>query len=683
MINNSGTWDEQTDASFGNDYGGAESRFVNLGSFLKSITAGMTTFQPGFNFSQSGRLQVQGGTITFNGGYSPTGGTLRFGRSSAGLGGQINIPAGTVALNDTLAVDLLNGYVPATGDAFTPLNYAAHTGAFGNFDLPPLAGGRNWQVEHGVTGVTLRVTGPPAASPLQISGVVTNSAGNPVAGAAVFAFVDPAATNPIQNGSFELPTNGGADAVLFGVGSTGIAGWTVVGPPGANVAVHSAFLGAAAAGVQYLDLTGATGSGGVTQSFPTVAGRKYALVFAHGAYSIQGSASVLSVTIGADSYAFGETTAGLGLHWKEEILPFTATGNQTAITFRDLAGFDANNNFVDAVRIVAQDFGTVLGAVTDAAGRYQFPVAGGQYQVGVHGLPVLGYNDPTNQLVTVGAASVVVNFAATTLTGPSYRVTAGVNPANAGTVTGAGHPYPAGATVTLAAVAATNAPWIFTSWTELGLLQSTNPTYNFTLSRDRQLVANFTLPDYQITATNQPADAGSVSGTGTFTWGTTNTLLAIPAFGYRFTNWTENGLVLATTPALTVGVFSNRAFVAHYVETNLSHVVSVATAPPGLATVTGAGTYTNGATRTFTAPAVVTNGPTRFVFQQFTLNGVAVANTPSYAKTFSTADPGSLQLVAEYRAQNILPLVLPPRAACPTRSGPRRISRSPCNLIAA
>ncbi len=76
--------------------------------------------------------------------------------------------------------------------------------------------------------------------------------------------------------------------------------------------------------------------------------------------------------------------------------------------------------------------------------------------------------------------------------------------------------------------------------------------------------------------------------------GSTNTLSAQPAFGYKFSHWTENGVTLGVNPILSTVVYSNRLFVAHYAEAHLIHVVTNRRAAGGLTAVSGAGTFGNG-----------------------------------------------------------------------------------------
>ena len=239
-----------------------------------------------------------------------------------------------------------------------------------------------------------------------------------------------------------------------------------------------------------------------------------------------------------------------------------------------------------------------------------------------------------------------------------YNIAAGVNPPGSGTITGAGQ-YVIGSVAELTATpVTTDKPYSFLNWTENGTFQTASNTYRFSVTRDRQLTAIFTLPTFQITAVSQPAVGGMVAGAGTYSYGVTNTLRAISNEGYRFTNWVENGSVVGTQTNLSFVVYSNRAFAARFVEANVFHVVTTATLPPGVASVTGAGTYNNGQTVSFVAPAAITNGPIAYTFKRFTQNGNPFGNSPSVSKTFSTLDSTNVAIVAEYDGRSILPVVV-------------------------
>ena len=85
------------------------------------------------------------------------------------------------------------------------------------------------------------------------------------------------------------------------------------------------------------------------------------------------------------------------------------------------------------------------------------------------------------------------------------------------------------------------------------------------------------------------------------------------------------------------------------------HVVTTATAPPGVVAVGGAGTYNNGQSTTISAPAMVTNAPSVYAFKQFTLNGSLFGTSASFLKTFATTDPTNMAFVAEYQLVDLTP----------------------------
>ena len=261
-------------------------------------------------------------------------------------------------------------------------------------------------------------------------------------------------------------------------------------------------------------------------------------------------------------------------------------------------------------------------------------------------------------MVTMNNANQTVNFTVVPLSvSEQFTITTAVNPPGSGTVSPGGT-YNEGATVTLTAAPITiSLPYSFSSWTENGVFQSSNPAYSFTADRNRNLVANFVLPVYVIIATNNPSSARDGRWGGSFTYGTTNILTAQPGFGYTFSNWTEGGSIVGTGSVLTTVVFANHTFTANYAAANVMHVVTTATSPPGLAVIPGAGTYANGQTANFTAPALVTLGPDNYTFKQFTLSNTVVSTSNAFSKTFSTLDATNLEYVAVYTASSILPLL--------------------------
>jgi len=152
------------------------------------------------------------------------------------------------------------------------------------------------------------------------------------------------------------------------------------------------------------------------------------------------------------------------------------------------------------------------------------------------------------------------NFAVASAT---YTVTLGASPAAGGSVSGNGT-FAADSLQTVTAVA--NAGYTFVKWTEGGLEVSATPAYTFTLSANRNLVANFAevADKYTITLTRSPNAGGSVTGNGEFDAGTPRTVTATANANYTFVNWTEGGVVVSAAASYSFVLNANRNLVANF-----------------------------------------------------------------------------------------------------------------------
>ena len=144
-----------------------------------------------------------------------------------------------------------------------------------------------------------------------------------------------------------------------------------------------------------------------------------------------------------------------------------------------------------------------------------------------------------------------------------YDITVAANPAVGGNVRGTGA-YAAGTEISV--IAAANPHFNFINWTENGVEVSTNAEYEFTVSADRDLVANFVLETFQITAEANPTEGGTITGADTYSYGAEATLTATPAEGYRFVNWTENDVEVSTSATYSFTVEADRDLVANFVQ---------------------------------------------------------------------------------------------------------------------
>ena len=166
------------------------------------------------------------------------------------------------------------------------------------------------------------------------------------------------------------------------------------------------------------------------------------------------------------------------------------------------------------------------------------------------------------------AGSYVANFEIL-----SYTITAVANPAEGGTVSGAGT-YNYGENCTLSATAA--AGYEFINWTKGSEVVSTENTFTFAVTASGDYIANFEeiiIPTYTVTVIADPADLGTVTGGGVYEEGTEVTITAIPLNESMFVNWTENDIVVSEELTFTFTVTSDRTFVAHF---NVDNVIEIA-----------------------------------------------------------------------------------------------------------
>ena len=232
---------------------------------------------------------------------------------------------------------------------------------------------------------------------------------------------------------------------------------------------------------------------------------------------------------------------------------FTVTGNRTLV-----AQFQ-QQSFTITATANPSNGGTVIG--------------GGSYTYGQNctltATPNQGYDfvkwtkngvqvstNPTYTFTVTESATYVAHFSIQT-----YTISLAANPANAGTVSGAGD-YDYGASCTV--IARPNQRYEFINWTENGVEVSTEQSYTFTVTANRSLVANFGMPMVEIRATVDPEEAASITGTGTYAYGETVTLSLDRNEDWAFLNWTKNGEVVSEEMTYTFIATESCDLVAHF-----------------------------------------------------------------------------------------------------------------------
>ena len=231
--------------------------------------------------------------------------------------------------------------------------------------------------------------------------------------------------------------------------------------------------------------------------------------------------------------------------------------------------------------------------------------------------------------------TLVANFTAQP---QQYTISVSANPTNGGTVSGGGT-YQQGQTCTVQATAATG--YTFVRWTENGTQVSTNANYTFTVTGNRNLVAQFQQQSYTISVSANPTNGGTVSGGGTYQHGQTCTVHATAATGYTFLRWTENGTQVSTNANYSFTVTDNRTLVAQFQQQ--TYTITVTADPANGGSVTGGGTYNYGQSCTLTATPVTGS----YIFVNWTKNGQQVSTNQTYSFTVTE----SAQYVAHFELQ--------------------------------
>ena len=198
-------------------------------------------------------------------------------------------------------------------------------------------------------------------------------------------------------------------------------------------------------------------------------------------------------------------------------------------------------------------------------------------------------------------------------------VTAG----SGGSVLGAGT-YAHGADASISASPETG--YHFVNWSGDTVANANSAATTITMEQNNSVTANFAIDEHVLTLNT--GSGGSVSGAGTFNYGTDASITATPEAGYQFVAWTGAGATDSTAATTTVSMTSDRNVTASFaiIQYTLSADAN------GSGSVSGAGTYDHGTVASITATA-----DTGHHFVNWTGDTVANANAASTTITL-TAD---------------------------------------------
>ena len=194
------------------------------------------------------------------------------------------------------------------------------------------------------------------------------------------------------------------------------------------------------------------------------------------------------------------------------------------------------------------------------------------------------------------------------------------NPIDGGIVSGGGT-FDFWSVIKINAVA--NSGYGFYNWTINNQNLSNSNEYEFAVSEHMSIVANFK-KIYLVTLTNLPSDGGTTTGQGTKLDGSIITLTAFPNLGYNFINWTENGIVISTSPNLSLTISSNRNIQANYELKQYSILTNCEPLIGG--TTTGSGKYTHGSIVTLQA-----NPSPKYLLLNWTENNKVISTSNIYS----------------------------------------------------
>ena len=311
--------------------------------------------------------------------------------------------------------------------------------------------------------------------------------------------------------------------------------------------------------------------------------------------SVEAALTHFNITVEADSTGWG-TVTGSGSYPYGETVTIEAIPN----TGREFLQWNDGNTDNPRDIVVYQDstfvasFGSIQYTITVESNQPEWGSVsgGGTYYYGdtieIAATPNLGYvfmgwedgsADNPRVIVVTEDHTYTALFAVQTCV-----ITTDVTPEGAGTVSGGGT-YAYGSIITL--TAQNNTGYEFVKWSD----GFTDNPRNVFVEGDATYTAVFNVLQYEITTVCNPADAGTVTGGGTYDYGSTATLTASANEGYSFLSWIDG---VATNPR-QITVIRDATYTALFIhEVTQTYTITVLSNDALLGEVSGGGEFPEG-----------------------------------------------------------------------------------------
>ncbi|MCO5232974.1 MAG: T9SS type A sorting domain-containing protein [Chitinophagales bacterium] len=246
----------------------------------------------------------------------------------------------------------------------------------------------------------------------------------------------------------------------------------------------------------------------------------------------------------------------------------------------------------------------------------------------VKALPSLGYNfDSWTEQGHVVSRDSTYQFFATSnrilkaiFVPKEYKIELNASPVDGGILAGEGI-FNFGDSTSV--VAKPRARFNFKSWTENGVVVSTDSVFSFSVLKDRVLTANFVLKEFSIEVLASPIEGGVLTGGGTYEVGSPVSVSAQAAEGYVFKNWTEAGQEVSTNKVMNFKATSDRILTANFIAQDFEIEITASPAEGGV--ITGGGIYQYG------QDAFISAQPSAgFVFKDWSESGIVISTDSTY-----------------------------------------------------